>query len=440
MVTKRTQKRKQRKTTKSRKPAMMNAPTTNQVQTKLRQQQRPLYKTPNAKAMMNYDMAYIKCRTDPFNATGGGMIPDGSGKRVMVDHKLYFDFTTTNSGEARLLIAPFMPSPVLFKPGVTTAGMTLNGSPITQATTGATLDTAWVPGNYAEYTGWAQLPGLGFIIPYGALKARIVTQGYKIYYTGQASKAAGTITVQSAPIEIGTPLMAQNYTVSALNGTDAVSYTTVANDNAFPILPITASLTDTGITPDTYITRPESGIVGLLKRQNPVNSWSDIYSNCFAPMAASKIQKSLIATSNITTFIGSNAGSLSTSFGAVAFADDSFEAQYVKISGATDGTIGLGFRIEVITCVEYQVPGSSVVSKFLKTPPRASPQSIAVADSVMNASPIARPLTDTQAWWNTALRVAGGAAKAASAIPNPYTMAIGSAVSSITELLQNTTH
>jgi len=417
----------------------MIAPTTNQVQMKLRQQQRPLYKTPSAKTMMSYDMAYIKCRTDPFNATGGGMIPDGSGKRVMVDHKLYYDFTTTNTGEARLLVAPFMPSPVFFKPGVTTAGMTLNGGAILQATTGASLDTAWIPGIYSEFTGWNQTPGLGFVIPYGALKARIVTQAYKIYYTGQASKAAGTITVQSAPLEMGVPTIAQNYIVSALNGNDLVSYTTVANENAFPILPIMASLTDTGIAPDTYITRPESGVVGLLKRQSAVNTWSDIYPNCLAVIAASKIQKSLIATSNITTFVGTNNTSLSTSFGGIAFADESFEAQYIKISGATDGTVGLGFRVEVITCVEYQVPGSSVVSKFLKTPPKASPQSIAVADSVMNAAPIARSLTETQAWWMTALRVVGGAAKAASAIPNPYTMAIGSAVSSITELLQNTT-
>lgn len=425
-----------RRTRKNKKGALVNAPTTNQVQNKLRQQPRVSYKTPSPKMMMQYDMAYIKCRTDPFNAKGGGMIPDGSGKRVMVDHKLYYDFTATNSGDARILVAPFMPSPVFFKPGVNTAGMTLNGAAITQATLGNVLDAAWVPGLYSEYSNWGGIPGtMGFTIPYDAVRARIVTQGYKIYYTGQASKAAGTITVQSAPMDFGDPTMAQNYIVRCVNSTEVVSYDTTANQNGFNMLPISAPLNDAGLTSDTYMTRPESGIVGMLKRQSATNNWCDIYANCLAVVPEKKIASALTPTSITQTFVGSNSGSLNTSFGGIAFADDSFEAHFVKVSGATDGTVGLGFRVEVITCVEYQVPGTSSVSKFLKTPPRASPQSIAAADAVMNEAPIVRPLTETQSWWKSALRVIGGAAKAASTIPNPYAMAIGSTVSTIAEVL-----
>lgn len=402
----------------------------NQRPRPIRQLRGSIKKVKNSQELVKsfHDLAYIHCKLNPWNSQGGGMIPDGSGKRILVDHKAYVDFTTSANGQMAVMVAPTLPSPIFFKSGDVTA-FSVNGQSITQATIGTDYTQGWVPSPYYSEFTTNSTPGFFNGPIFNASRARIVTQAYKLTFVGTAQSASGTLTAQTFPLDISDVKPHGNYITRALlpSGSTATDY--AAGVQGVSEMELSVQIpSQTAAGTDTVCVRPEAGLVGILKKQSPINEWRDLYEVPLLLIAGGKISNGTVATSIIPTFNSSVDG---TSGGGIQFIDDNYAAQIISMRNTQAGS---PYRIEVITCVEYTVPTGSMVEKFSRSAPESKPQSIALVDSVLAKTPIAASSNKERDWLTLAMKVINKGATAAVMSGNPYAMGIGAVVEAATSI------
>jgi len=324
---------------------------------------------------------YIKCRMDPFaTSLGGSGIPDSAmTSRVVVDHRDFGTLTIGASGSCQVRLFPCLPYPLAFKAsGTDYAGFSINGTSMaatTIPTSVAGSGYGWAPIiSLNEWAGWmtasaatpsAEIPG-----PYSEVKARIVALGVKMFYTGAASTASGTITVTADRSVLG-PL-AQNLSATPTYNL-AVAGTT--NVSAFP-----ATLDFGSVQPvldaNSITERPEVTLRVIPRRMDEAKPWLD------------RVQTPFITTDSSTrnsvfSFPSTSGGPL------VSLYDDMWEVACITFTGVTTGAV---FRFETAVCVEYQPMVSSAVNKLSKKPTQVvSIDTLSKTEQVLSRQPIAVP-------------------------------------------------
>lgn len=401
-ATKKSRKINQRRSgeTKRKQGGASVAPTMANIQTKLRN---PANKRKQAmpKAMSSklFDDAYACCRLDPFNVRGGAMLPDGSlGKRIVVDHRMYFDVVPGASSKFAMKVIPALPAPLIFKPlSLSANSLTVNGVTISQTSIGGNTDQNWfVPDIYPEYNiQMTNIPGpTGSYVPitpiYSSTKARIISQAWKIYYTGQALNAAGTITANNSPASIEDTTIATTNTYQIPSGINDTVWRTYTSTQAssLNIKTIVQNVSTTQLTNDSVTCRPEGGCVGLLRQSNPVHPFVPYNSN---PLILVDEDFTLSQAVN-NTFLGQTDLKF---LGGLTLWDETFDP--VDIIVTTSGANGISYRVEIVSCVEYLVDPTSEVIKFTAEPPKANHATLELVNQVLQKEPIMRPLNQEDA-------------------------------------------
>lgn len=371
---------------------------------------------------------FARCRLDPFNTAGGAGIPDPSNiRRIIVDHRAVADFVIGASGTLVLKTMPALPCPLFFHSGTAASGVqvSLNGVGYNEGGLGIIYSSNWIPAMlFSEWTTWAAgtftgAPPPNILDPFTASRARIVTQAFRIYYTGQANNCAGIInvtrdTISADEVPSLTNTAVSGYTYSGSTGT----VYTISAGQAFSYR-LTSGTTPTTILPDTVMTRPEGGCNILVQHTSPTYNWIPIREYGPVPQSAA-------SPGNLWAADNTNIG-VSSDF---ALLDQGWDSVNIYITGATSGT---GFRVECVTCVEYEPTPASTVARFAKPQNATNPNVVAAVDAVAKTIPVSMPLASSLApWLRTAFRAIAVAAPGAGlAIGGPLGGAIGGLVGSI---------
>jgi hypothetical protein len=262
-------------------------------------------------------------------------------------------------------ISPTFPYPVRFHPR-TAANSLVNGTIL-----GVTNVTNPIPSGEAPLVGAPVSTAMNLLMPSvgaGAAEstnvvgARIITCGYRLYYTGAAALAAGVVVVDN--------LQARITTVGSSNGTNtqymysAAGATANVSNSAGLAAFVTVDTTPfeySTMTSDQVVLRPENGLHGVLKMtklatDHPYVPWYD---------TGAFVLQSLSAASNTYTNIFCGVDGLTGPTGKLGcqFWDDAFQEVNIKLSTAAQ------FRLEVTMCMEWELAMQSNIIDLARPSP-----------------------------------------------------------------------
>lgn len=398
----------------------MKPTTIAQVQRTLQNTQRPMMMgSPNSAYSL-----YAKCRLDPFNTMGGAGIPDASStRRIIVDHRAYCDVIFGAPGSCVLKTLPCVGIPLLIKSGSTAAGVqfTLNGIGYQMGANGQNYGTSWLPAMvFSEWATQTVTTSSGFPPPsvgdpFTSSRFRIVTQAFRIYYTGQANACSGIVTVTSDPVQVDESPSLRATDMTTVVYTAGVPAATLFPASNYMAVRISSQSNPTTVLGDTVQARPETGANILIKHSASEYDWYPMRD--YGTMLESGSNP---ATSYIATVSGSVVGHI----GGI---DSGWESVTISISGATSGS---SIRVECVTCVEYEPQPNSNVARFAKPQVATSPNVIAAIDAVAKTIPTSIPLASSMApWLRTAFRAIQATAPIVGGMLGPYGAAGGGLVS-----------
>lgn len=207
---------------------------------------------------------------------------------------------------------------------------------------------------------------------YGAAKARIISQAWRLTYTGPANTCQGIVTVnpQSLTLDPPQPLNKQlgriNY--SNLAGTAGAFPTDCAVE---PILVQSMAFGTATANKDSRQMRPETAPHGVVRRSAASTDWEfkDISEQAFL-LVDSSGNSGTLGRSNLQSFFDTSFGSpapggSTVTMGAVDMIDDQWDQTIISLTGVTGS-----FRFETITCFEFlPTPGSIQYDLSTPSPP-----------------------------------------------------------------------
>jgi len=375
---------------------------------------------------------FIHCRLDPFSSTGSLGIPDTSNvRRIVVDHKGYCDLTLGASGTMWLRTLPTPNMPLIVQ-GATGDTIRVDGLPIIQVGTASDQRFGWVPGIInSEWSSW-NLGGPGNVAgaqptvlptPFASSKFRIVTQGFRIWYTGAASACSGVLTVTADSLAIDEDAEHLDF-ASGFENYDTSGTRTLINQPAGTqnYRAVRLSATGTGDLPSTQMARPDAGALCLIKHISPTYEWVPINGVPQMFYAAN-----FTSGGNPISLVGTRA---TKGYGTFPGIDAGWESVFLSITGAQAGAT---YRVECITCVEYEPQQDSAVARFSKLPAQTNDAVVKAVDAVAKTIPSYLPVSANMSPW---VRMAINAAAVAapiigSGVGGPIGGAIGGAVGAI---------
>lgn len=362
-----------------------------------RQVARPRMRNPNAPMVGGPLKHYLTCRLDPFNSKGGVGIPDASsGRRIVVDHRQYYDVIVPSGGRVNLVMFPSPSTPLLAKDPVSnsTGGSITTGPISTQLNNLVSgTDGGYVGMPYAAYSSYVSSDLTNQTAhPYGANKFRIVSQAFKITYTGTTLNQAGVITINPNVGDINPPIT---------NASKITPYNSVGNPETD--YGAGSVLTDFITAPRINQVQPGSqvyrmGDIQILnKRVTAESEFIDIPERPVIYLAGSD---------NQTTTIWANPWIIQrhTWKAGMHRADHQFAMPFIYIDGMVAGT---SFRVETLTCVEYMLKSDSTFAFMAKEAPSLSPTTLNVADKVISSAPLAAKPTKFRQMTSVALNSVG---------------------------------
>jgi hypothetical protein len=324
---------------------------------------------------------YVRCRLDPFSTgSGAGGTPDSAMvPRIVVDHRDFGTITCGTSGGFQVRLIPNIPCPLVMKPTGAFAGFSVNGVSIAACTaplTVAASNYGWVPVvTLAEWDAWltlaaatpaGEIPG-----PYSAVKARIVSLAVRIYYTGAASTAAGTVTV-TADRSVATFPALETTVVIPVNQTTAAGTTNVTTYGSRCDFGTTTPVLDK----TTITERSEVPLRVVPRRLDELKPWLDM------PQAPYLMHDQGVGSSFINTDVNARVT-------CTALYDDNFEQAVITFAGLPTNA---PFRFETAVCVEYQPMPTSAVAKLAKKPETTFDSSvISKTEAGLSKQPLAAP-------------------------------------------------
>jgi len=308
---------------------------------------------------------YLMCRFSPFDKMKGkGYIPDGRGKNIVLrDYKTTYDITVTDPASIR--ISPMWPYPVRFH-CATGGSMTVNGTVLTF--------------NYAPAITAIQSQTLGAVLPTNMSRAqpffggspsgashvagRVVTVGYRLYYTGAAAQASGLILVDNLPWSADNITNANPAAtvVKGISGQADITCT-VGQGPTLAVDVVPFEVIQSSPTTDQVVLRPENGCHGILKSQGTS------YDHPYQPMQDTPVLP-------VTYFDGgtitpqpiyvNTPGTVLATIPALGFVDQSFMEANIQITGAGNQP----YRLEVVFCCELEVgQDSPILDMSTNSPP-----------------------------------------------------------------------
>lgn len=307
---------------------------------------------------------YLSCRYMPFSSKGAkSNIPDGRGLRILTrDWKSFYDFDSSGGGFT-VRVAPIFPYPVraYSRNPLTVNGTLLNATTLLE-NQGAILDAG------AMSTGMTN-PVTAHTLGV-CTSARIVTIGYRLVYTGQASAAEGLFIADHTAIKVDKKIYEIPNIVSYVNSAGAVTNWPVSTVPFYMLdeTPLSSVLNSR----DQVTVRPENGVYGVLRynttsRAHTFKPWNEV------PNA--------LITDVVPASVGAPSQYASTVAGigpAAVCIDDDLSSINIRVTQAGS------YRLEVIVCMEQELQVTSNLIDMARQSPEWD-ESILKADDHLNA-------------------------------------------------------
>lgn len=301
---------------------------------------------------------YLSCRYAPFDSKSHG-VPDGIGNQMTTrDYYSVFDITAPPAG-LYIVIPPFAPIQAMFRPAKVGETVRVNNETFTAApdwNSDANSGRIFMPCCSTAIGTLCDLPyNSSQDIEQFITSARIVTVGYRLYYTGPAATCEGTISATSFPLKLDSfdTTNSKKFGIKDYDGTTEhtqdLDHCKVAFVDWNPI--------SNNLAPTSVITRPEHGMHGILPRRVAAKAHG------FKPFHERGAY--LISDKGFTGNGSSLYGSICASHGgleqpwtvhgrtgipAASVIDDDFNAVVLWLTTG-DAT---KFRLEVMTCIQFE--------------------------------------------------------------------------------------
>lgn len=337
----------------------------------------------NGKQMRRAIHPYIQCRLTPFDSPANGLgIPDDTdAKRLVVDHRQVTSFVVGSTGAFNIVIAPTLPQVIWYNTiGVGDTTFKVNGYHPTYQNGGVgafhpiclnqysnlLLTRKNAAGNYNSFPLYLQ-----------ATRARIVTIGYRIIYTGSTMNNSGSIMVNRLGLSCQ-PAIPNPATFKVLNdhGPTDEDY----NVNQVLVVRTNMQTTFDSSVAETVRVPLRQGVTGLLKHGSGQYRWIDVTDN----------ETYLAATGNdlfgILTQTQDNGVDNIKRWPSVTFIDDEWSPAAIAIRGATEGQT---FDLETVFCIEYIPNIESDASSIAKQPPKPAPKVVEKGAELSKDAPLA---------------------------------------------------
>lgn len=356
---------------KSRKPTPLNSGSAPQFTT-LDQNMRTLSRASTKNAITPNGHSYAMCRLNPF--TGGSAMYPGGGNApvIVVDHRSFADIDFNLATSCHIRILPCAPYTALIHWGSTTATGTITNNKVTQdvygpmTTFGADTNVAWYPLNIMPEWDTTEFAG-DSSAPYNATKARVTACGFRLMFTGISQVCRGLISMSTGAYNVTTRETLAN-PIGQRTALDGVS--TLIAANSCDSLKMDGNVIPNPCTPTTISNLMAKGASGTLQQVTEDLPFRPVAQNG-ALMYVDEYTTSAIAT---TTGVR----------GSVGFYDESWAPIDIFLSSCDANT---NFRLEVATCVEYQVDTTSNVARFARKAPPPQPALLEKIQAATNKLP-----------------------------------------------------
>jgi hypothetical protein len=312
-----------------------------------------------------------------------GALPDGRGQHILVrDWKTSYDFVLATGTTTQIRIGPTFPSPVrIAQSGSTPTSCRINGTLIPTAYLTGTTSGMWVLAQpmlaYSHNVGTSSVLGLN--------SARVTNVSYRLIYTGAASTVSGLVLVDTLPEKI-------DFTNSTNPGpifyvdTTNTAQTQAINTVPYMQVDVLTANQSSGIAPkDQYVGRPENGVHGIIKSAVRANNheFRSFYDSGIIPIVAGAIGANSSNVVAQNTF--GNGNITAAAIQPLNLWDDQLETTQLTI---TDGG---AFRLEVMFCLEMQVPPSSPLIDLTISSPKPNDAILALDDAISGGKAVVKP-------------------------------------------------
>jgi len=322
---------------------------------------------------------FLKCRFDPFGGVPANVkIPDGRGKNLVVrDYKTQYDIVMSGTDSMEIRIGPYFPYPVRFSPmGAGAPNAFINGVNIGNASTGPS-PVSTVSGIVLDTPMSTLFVNVGGTSAEAAntISARILSIGYRLYYSGPIASASGIINVDNLPISkeqqavMTTTLTQVNY------GATSPAPTTLGIGNFIQYLDVTP-FGFTNLTTDQVQLRPEQGLNGVLKMNKNTTDhvfcpWFD-YGTVIGALPTTSSTVPQLFYDGLTTSATPAKG-----YGAF-FVDDAFMEVNIRLPSLQANS----FRLEISLCMEQELALTSNMIDMARPSPLMDRALLAIDDAL----------------------------------------------------------
>lgn len=302
---------------------------------------------------------YLACRYAPFESKSHG-VPDGMGTHLTTrDFYNAFDIVSDGKGFDAMIL-PYVPTCAMITPSTVGGTVEVQGQTFKRPPNWNSDQTTpvWAPLSGSQMGAMTGAPDKAkFTVEQNIATGRVVTVGYRLYYTGPAATCEGTITAVSLPVKMD--LLETNFRKLTFALWDG-GFADIA-ENSVKCASLDMQTHSNVLAPDAVIVRPEHGLHGVLKRRVAARShhfkpwWEegavmlyDKYGSATAPGQGDM--------GSITAFIGGQdepwtSGEYLRQFiPVVSLVDDDFEAVHIKIRTGSASR----YRLEIMTCVQFE--------------------------------------------------------------------------------------
>lgn len=341
---------------------------------------------------------YIHCRLNPLESGNSIGIPDQSdAKRLAVDHRQITSFKIGSSGAFNIVISATIPQIIWYQTLAGDSTFQVNGyTPSNQA--GNTNVYFTVPITTYQDLTVTRYDAAGQYnnqqVYLDANKARIVTVGYRLIYTGSTMNNSGSIMINRQGFSIQ-PAVGNGGQFTILNGHGSTNLT--FNEQQVLVHPSTSSFDFEGMGTDTVRMPLRQGACGLLKHAGPDYKWCDVTDNETYICMANDDKHSILAQGPTST------GDRFRKWPVIAFTDTEWSPAAISIRGATQGQT---FDIETVYCIEYAPAVTSQAISLAKQPVQPDMKAVNHASEAARKMPLAGALGMLESAARTAAVVA----------------------------------
>jgi len=331
----------------------------------------------SSKPGTNPGKVWANCRLNPWGVKISSVmprLPDGySASGYSYDIYSFCDINITGTQTIKIITLPCLPYSAALQ--ATTGGtLSLSGPNAQAGQAPVTLPGAGfynLPNQVVNPTTsfpicYGKFPALDSITEsaastYSASKARIISQSWRLVYTGTAASCQGLITVNPNPMRFEGPYTKSTGLTSFVGPLGVVGGTPINNGTSPQIIyGVPTDPFGGAASKESIQMRPETTPMGLVRRSAGSLDWN--FSDILEQAAL------LVQTSASTTITGGNVFGLWTSsygqaasggstavLGNLDFVDPSWESTSITLSNVVGS-----FRFEIVTCYEF-IPNPDTV-------------------------------------------------------------------------------